>query len=97
MSIPTQPEQVWEKALKQIACEHDPAGGNDYLACRKCGLEWDYRWMDKPTPAMIARLALEYGWLWSINVPRAVHAALQEKRDEFKDMDVYARPQESRH
>ena len=34
------------RIVKMLACQH-PAdrrvGGNDYLACQLCGLEWDYR------------------------------------------------------
>lgn len=33
-----------ESFKKMLACKHkNRSGGNDYLACHDCGLEWDYR------------------------------------------------------
>ncbi len=59
--------EVFTKALKQVICDHEFSGGNDYLYCDKCGLEYDYGKMEKPTTKQIVNLALEYGELWSCN------------------------------
>jgi DNA repair exonuclease SbcCD nuclease subunit len=46
--------------LKMLRCPHDErTGGNDYLLCHQCGLQWDYRkWPDWSAGArdMLAQL-----------------------------------------
>jgi hypothetical protein len=35
---------------KQLICRHEKAvGGNDYILCNECGLEWDYTKTDPVT------------------------------------------------
>lgn len=58
--------ELLTKALKQITCEHsNRSGGNDYMMCWSCGLEWDYRKGGPPTPQQIAAKAL-VGKLWTL-------------------------------
>jgi hypothetical protein len=62
-------EAVLEKALLQIACPHKGvSGGNDYLMCWDCGLEWDYGKRNRPSPAEIATLAVNKGLLFNCNI-----------------------------
>jgi hypothetical protein len=46
--------------LKMVRCPHDErTGGNDYILCHQCGLQWDYRkWPDWSAGArdMLAQL-----------------------------------------
>lgn len=69
-------ERVLEVALQQIACPHTReggttaiAGGNDYLMCWRCGLEWDYGKRLQPSAVEIARLALDHGLNFTVNAP----------------------------
>lgn len=46
-------------ALKQIACGHETtSGGNDYIMCWKCGLEWNYGKRMQPSAVEIASTAI---------------------------------------
>lgn len=45
-----------QEATKILACDHTGAGGgNDYISCPKCGLEWDYRKHTQETVLMMVR------------------------------------------
>lgn len=44
-----------ETLAAQLVCRHaHTCGGNDFVECRDCGLEWDY---SKRTPLMMLRAA----------------------------------------
>lgn len=67
--------RIYKKALQQIVCSHITpdgrtaiSGGNDYLMCWACGLEWNYGKRQRPGPIEITKLALEKGMLWNCNI-----------------------------
>lgn len=41
---PSEPSPEARELAKQLRCQHSGTrGGNDYLECKECGFEWDYR------------------------------------------------------
>lgn len=60
--------EIAKRALEQIACEHkNTIGGNDYMYCDDCGLEWNYAKRPRPTMEQIATLVLEQNRLFNCN------------------------------
>ena len=107
MNTPTQPKltslpaalkeiERLEKVVIQIACPHNNTeGGNDYLYCRDCGLEWDYRKLSEPNYKELARKALK--------VPDSIPLTLKSRTakegeegsgmtvEELEDNGIYAK------